>query len=113
MYQDHIIIDKELKIYQKNPTTLDNNIRARLLYEDQRRNFSWLRQNLKKLEKSKTADLDIDGIEVRLMLNTTRQSSIKADTFQNNQQKQKCKLCDLPRDQRGFTILDDKYFIIP
>ncbi|MCF7885879.1 MAG: DUF4922 domain-containing protein [Candidatus Marinimicrobia bacterium] len=114
MYQDHYISDKELKKYRPREIRLplDNNIRAHLLYKEQSQNFSWLKKNLKILKNQQTKELNLECVQIRLMLNPTRKNSIKADTFKNKH-TEKCVLCNLPPDQRGFPILENQYFIIP
>lgn len=113
MYKCHYISDSELKIYQLKAKSLDNNKRAKLIYKQQSQHFTMLKQNLEKLKKQKVKRLVIENVDIRLVLNPTRKASIEADTFLNKQKVEICRLCNLPEDQRGFGILDDRYFVIP
>lgn len=112
MYEKHYISDQELQRFQKKPYKFDNNLRARLLYQEQRKNFPELSKNLRDLQNQEKTDLKINNILIRLVLNITRKASIKANTFKSDNRK-KCKLCHLLPGQKGFPILDQQYFVIP
>ena len=113
MYQKHKISDRELKKYQESEAPLDNNLRAHLIYKEQSQNFTLLRENLEKLKKQLVEKLTIDGVKLRLVLNITRKSSLKATTFKRKDKESKCKLCQLPAEQKGFPVLNNKYFVLP
>ncbi|HMA62425.1 MAG TPA: DUF4922 domain-containing protein [bacterium] len=113
MYEKHYISDQELQKFQKKPYRFDNNLRSRLLYQEQRNNFPQLSKNLKQLKNQKKTDFEIDNILIRLVLNITRKTSVKANTFKSGNSQNKCKLCHLLPGQKGFPVLNQQYFVIP
>lgn len=122
MIKDRHLTDSELtdffmKLEHKN-SKIDNNLRIEaMLLQQMDPTVGWpgLINNMKIFSKGQSAEVKVNGIPVKLVLNKTRTPSLKSNTFENNVNNinlERCLLCELDKGQRGILIKDKKYIVL-
>lgn len=118
--KEHHLSDRQLRPYlrRQDDGPLDTDRRVRALIDHQADpQVGWPRlvKNLESYSHGKSTIVEVDTIPLLLMLNITREPSLKADTFEKDREKpdrKTCFLCQLDERQGGLLILNERYIVL-